>query len=289
MHIQPIAKKYCAILLAFALCAAVPGVQAQVVGVELDTGNLYQVMPDASLSLIGATGITGVVGSLEFNPDDGVLYAMTTGPDAELFRVDVAPTLDDVTAQSIGSLGIFTFEGGLAFAPDGTAYGVNGGVTTSVLFTIDLATGASTVVDALPGRHDIAGLGWGNNDMLIGLDSSTNMLVEIDPATAVVTDILAVDPAIGSIGGMVMVYGASLGFFSTAGNAVAEGTNSLYWFDADPNSLTYGVHAAIDEFTLGQPPVALPGSGLSGMAIIPEPMTLSLLGLGMLGLVRRKK
>src|SRR5262245_35446881 len=135
--------------------------EAALLAVTFDTGNLYQVSTtDASLTLIGATGVFGL-GSLETAPD-GTLYAFTTGDQASLY------TINPVTgaATAVGPLSAeFVFEGGLAFGPDGTAYGTNilgadqNQLSVAELFTLNLATGAATVVGIIPGGfHDINGL-----------------------------------------------------------------------------------------------------------------------------------
>ncbi len=279
MHLQQILRQHRTILFALTLCVVVPAAQAQLVAIEENTGELYGVSTtDAALDLIGPTGLTDL-GALEFNPYDGVLYGLTTGADAALYRFVISPTLDDVTAYPIGELGIYIYEGGLAFAPDGTAYGVNGGVTTSVLFTLDLDTGQATPTNTLSGRHDIAGLGWRDDGLLVGLDSTTGTLLTIDPVTAQIGHIEDMAPIIGSIGGMVLA-GGDTGYFSTAGlHALTPGSNELYSFN--PYS---GDHTQIGLFD----DTVITGAGFAGLSVIPEPTTLGLLILGSVGLLRRR-
>lgn len=250
---------------------------APLIGVEENTGDFYAISTtDASLQLIGHSGVTGL-GALEFNPSDGFLYGFTTGAAPLLYRFAIPPTLDAVTGQSIGPLGVFAYEGGLAFAPDGTSYAVNGGVTVPYLLTLNLNTGHATVVNSLVGRHDIAGLGWRGDGVLIGLDSTDNALLAINPTTAAATTIDSVSPIIGGVGGMALLD--SSGYFVTAGPlALRPGSNGLYSFNAYT-----GEQAFIGSFDN-----VILGSGFSGLTVVPEPATLTLLALAGAALLRRK-
>ena len=262
-----------------ALGTGLPLVHGQLVAVESGTGNLYSVSEsDASLSLIDSTGLSNL-GALEFDPFSGTLYGLTTGEqNATLYRLDISPGLDDVVAHAIGELGIPVREGGLAFAPNGTAYGVNGGTTISVLFSVDLVTGAATTIGEIGGRHDIAGLGFRDDGVLVGLDSTDNSLLAIDTVTGAGTLMDAIGPAIGSVGGMA-ISGENR-YFATAGPlAINPGSNSLYLFNPyDPTDIT----------PRGDFDATITGVGISGLAYIPEPTTLALLFIGGVGLLRRR-
>jgi hypothetical protein len=251
---------------------------APLIGVEENTGDFYAISTtNASLQLIGHSGVTGL-GALEFNPRDGFLYGFTTGAAPMLYRFDIPTSLDAVTGHSIGPLGVYAYEGGLAFAPDGTAYAVNGSVNAPYLLTLDLNTGHATVVNSMVARHDIAGLGWRGDGVLIGLDSTDNALLAIDPTTAGDTTIDSISPIIGGVGGMALLDGS--GYFVTAGPlALHPGSNGLYSFNAYT-----GEHAFIGSFEN-----VILGSGFSGLTVVPEPATLTLLALAGAALLRRKR
>ncbi len=259
-------------------CALAAPANAQLVAVEEDTGRFYAVSTvDSSMQLIGSTGIVGL-GALERNPNDGHFYGFTTGPSPSLYRFAIPSSLDQVTPQLIGPLGVFAFEGGLAFSPNGTAYAVNGGVTVPVLLTLNLTTGAASIVNTFAARHDIAGLGWRDDGLLIGLDSTDNSLLTIDPLTAAVTTIDQVAATVGGIGGMAV--DGSLGYFVTAGpTATNPGSNELYRF----NPITG------EQFFIGSFDQRVLGSGFSGLTFVPEPATLFLVALGSGALLRRKR
>ncbi len=262
-------KQFLPTLIAVILLAPVPSLRAQLVGVEYDTGRFYTVSTvDGSLQLIGESGISGI-GSLEWNPLDGNVYGFTTGASPVLYQFSIASSFDDVTAVPIGPLGIFTFEGGLVFSPTGAAYAVNGGVTVPALLSLNLSTGAATVISSFADRHDLAGLGWRSDGLLIGLDGTTNALLTIDPITAAVTTIEDVGPPAGSLGGMAL--GENVGYFVTGGPlANIPGSNSLYSFDPFTG----------EQFLIADYENQIVGSGLSGLTFVPEPATLVLLSIG---------
>ena len=261
----------------FACTVASPAAQANLVAIDWDTTNLYAVSKgDATLTLIGETGIENL-GALEFRDADGYLYGITTGVNSTLYRIDA----NDASTTPIGSLGVFTFEGGLAFDTNGNAYGVNAGTANvPILYQLNMETGVATLIAPFADPHDFDGLGW-HGDGLIGLDRVTNALLSIDPLTAETSLIRTVDPIVGGIGGMVL--NAEFGYFATAGSeARTPGSNELFTFD--PKS---GTHEVVGTFTVDGEP--LPGTGISGLAIIPEPATFLLLAAGCAGLLNRRR
>ena len=268
-------------LLACVLLMVVPVAQAGFVPVDLvaidwDAGDLYRVSTsDATLSFIGNTGLSDLnFGALELG-NDGFLYALTMGTEASLYTIDPS----DASTTRIGPLDVFLFEGGLAFAPDGTAYAVSSGFEIDpYLVSIDLATGQATEIGSLGARHDINGLGWRSDGMLVGLDRVDGALLAIDPVTAAVSHVADIGPVVGGVGGMVL--GDDFGFFATAGPGHFDpGSNEFYWFDP-----VTGDHVLVGDFD-----ATITGSGISGLAVIPEPATLVLLTLGGVGLVSRRR
>jgi len=175
-------------------------------------------------------------------------------------------------------MGLFMSEGGLVFSPAGAAYAFNGGATLPALMSVNLQTGAATEPLEFTDRRDLSGLGWRGDGMLIGLDSTENELLAIDPTTLATTLIDDTIPTIGSVGGI--AHGPAGSFFVTAGPlAPTPGSNSLYSFDP----------------ILGEPILIanyenqIVGTGISGLTFIPEPATLVLLSLGLVLLPRRSR
>lgn len=278
-------------------------IEVDLVGIDFDTGALYNISAgDASISVIGHTNVPGI-GSLELGPA-GLLYGFTVGSAPRGYALN--PTNGDVVMDvplDVSNLGR-TFEGGLVFAPidsreNGfTAYGINGGnedfpsLFRIVSDGVDVWAESVGMLDG--GQHDIGGLGWRSDGKLIGLDRISNSLIVIDAQTAQTEHLVDVPHDVGSVGGMVILNGGprgdeSIGFFSTAGpGASFEGSNELYSFDPfaqDPNGPTL-----IAEFLpRTQDDPVITGSGISGLAIIPEPASLFLLALGGLPLLRRRR
>jgi hypothetical protein len=267
----------------FSLVAVTNSARGQLYGVENDTGNLYQISTaNAALSLVGNTGAS-LLGSLEYRPSNGFLYGIGSlhsplgdgNGNGLLYRINPA----NASTTLVGSIGPeHVFEGGLVIAPDGTAYATNMNFNDNpALFKINLDTAATTMVGIISGGgHDINGLAWRSDNMLVGLDRVTDSLLAINPSTAASSVIAAVSAPIGGVGGMAAI--GDSGYFAT-GNF--SGSNSLYSFN-----LNSGAHTLIGSFA---PTVA--GVGISGLAlVVPEPASLTLAALAIVPLfVRRRR
>ena len=264
-----------AMMVGFVLLAG-GGAQAGLLAVDWDSGDLYGVSTsDASMTLIGNTGLTNP-GSLEYRQSDGTLFAFTVFMGS---GVGTLYTINPSTAAAtpVGQLGLSVFEGGLAIAPDGTAYGTSQGTeTTCALFSVNLSTGAATSIGTIgTGAHDINGLTYRSDGKLVGLDRVTNSLLEIDPTTpANITTIAVLTPGVGSAGGI--AYDGQAYYLTTGGS----GSNSLYSVDVSSGALTL----------IGSFSPTITGVGVSGLAgtVIPEPAGLGLIGLALLAVRKRR-
>lgn len=251
------------------------------VGISYDSGTLYSISTaTASPTVIGSTGITGFA-DIQYAPN-GTLYGFTNS-----LSVPTLYTINPTTAQAtaVGRLGLSpVVEGGLAIAPNGTAYGAEAGLPAA-LFSINLATGAGTSIGAISGGgHDINGLAYRSDGQLIGLDRISNSLLLIDPTTAASSTLTVLSAPVGAVGGLTLVNG--MGYFSTSSTATG-GSNSLYSFDPFT-----GANALIGSFS-----PTITGNGISGItglsSAVPEPGSVALLlGMGVTGagfLVRRRR
>ena len=111
------------------------------------------------------------------SPDNRFALVNDLGLDEILiYKMDPAKTLLTPNDPPFGKVPPGAGPRHLAFAPNGTAYGTNGdSAAIPQLFTINLTTGAATVIGTLSGGdHDINGLAYRSDGMLIGLDRVTN-------------------------------------------------------------------------------------------------------------------
>jgi hypothetical protein len=259
--------------------AAAPASAGQLFAVDWDTGNFYQVSStNAALTLVGATGIS-VPADIQFAPN-GTLYAITptgTSP-AALFTINP----NTAKATLVGQLGQELTEGALTITPNGTAFAFNGAGTTNVdkLLSINLQTGAATVVGQLNGQHDINGMAFRSDGELVALDEDSESLLLINPTTLAVSTLAALPGPAGAVGGMTTIDGTTA-FFATG--ILVGGTNSLYSVN-----LFTGTSNLIGSFA----PTITSGEGISGLAeaanvvtAAPEPASLTLLGLGVASVI----
>lgn len=257
-------------------CLTVRASATGLVGIDGDSGDMFRISTlDASMEKIGSTGLVNTPADLALGID-GNYYTFGGGQSAALIRI--SPLTYQPT--TIGQLGIgFVVEGGMAIAPNGTAYGTSLGTS---LFTINLETGEATVIGAITGStQPINGLAWRSDGKLIGLEQGTGNLFAIDPQTAVsqfITDFTATS---GPAGAMAIVDG--VGYFNTGGpypNPGIPGYDTLWRFDPFTG-------ASEKVGPLG--PTFVSSRGMIGMTAVPEPelIVIDLLYLAMLSRRRR--
>jgi len=217
-------------------------------------------------TLLGHTGIWNEIIALEFSPIDGRLFATTS---------DSLWTIDTTTGagSAIARVGTSRIDN-LAFAPDGTLYGITTG-TDAHLVTIDTATGNTTTIGSAFPYPNISAFGVDASGRGIGWRYSStlneSLLFEVD----------LTDGSTSFIG------------YLWAGDFSA--------FDYGPDGILYGwqeggmIDGYIDKFyrvdveNLQATHLWSVQNGLSQFAIIPEPGTLLLLALGGLALLRRRR
>lgn len=133
-----------------------------------------------------ATGIAGLV-AMEFAPD-GTLYAASLGTN-DLYTVSLTGSVTD-----IGALG-FSNVMDLAWDPfNNTMYAIaSSGTpgTDSFIYSLNLATGAGTLITTISGNDCLMGLTIDSADQFLAMDhcDSNSPLYQIDPATGALTNL----------------------------------------------------------------------------------------------------
>lgn len=211
------------------------------------------------ITSIGPLGFPGAIG-LAFDSDLGTLL----GSDLVL---DGLLNVDDSTgaAAAIGTSGFSPYD--IAYDPiNGVLYGTD--PFADVLFTIDPETGVGALVGAT-GFPAITGLAVDPfSGTIFGADSQTNQLVTIDPTTGAAT-----------------LVGAN-GFDSNIlGLAFDPDTGILYGSEADSVSSLLTIDTSTGAASFVGPTGTQ--NAITGLAfvVVPEPSTLSLVTLGVVGIV----
>lgn len=251
--------------------------------IDYDTGDLYAVDPTSTnagivdMGIIGSTGVPGMA-DIWWDPADLCLYGYTTGIDAKFYRIDA----DTAAASEIGSLNIgFVFEGALCEGPNGSLYGTNqGDAEDPHFFTVDKHTGAATVVNTIGGlAHDVNGMVLRDDGWFAGLDRETDKLLIFNPANGFISNQISMLGIVaGEVGGMTRHFSQS--YLSTSGPSSAFPSNSgLYTLN--PNTGEVDFIGVFDPFNIT-------GTGISGIAVIPEPASMICLALGVAATLRSR-
>jgi hypothetical protein len=256
------------------LTSSTASAQTGLIGVAYSPGNVvFEIDPvTAETTEIGtlSIGFGQSIGSLSQAPD-GFLYGITHTP-SFIYRINPSTFATTLISSTVG-----LFEGGLAIGPDGSAYAVNGGNSSAAsLYRIELDTGAFTLVGTMSGgERDLCGLALRDDGMLIGVDRVSNSLVEIDPVTAVVTELAVIPGDVGAIAGL--CRSESSWFLATGGTfEIPSGSNELYevtdpytgamtaisTFSGDVNAGGFGALSALSYGLVGTPYCAVEPNSL---------------------------
>jgi hypothetical protein len=157
-----------------------------------DGGVLLTVDPATGLATPVSTTPQGQLGALAFSPS-GPLY----GVDDALYAVDPATGVRTL----IGSLGLGLRVAGADFGCDGVLYGVDLSLGTERLVTIDLVTGAATVLATLSQDIGIIGsIAFMPSGTLVGsgFGALGNILFDLSLA-GVVSNVRPVSAAAGGV------------------------------------------------------------------------------------------
>jgi DNA-binding beta-propeller fold protein YncE len=209
---------------------------------------------------------------------DNTIYAISEESQSKLWTLD--PTTG--VATLVGSLGFNLQEGDMTIDPiTGQMYVADG--IGDTLYIVDKATGTASLVGAFGSiGRDVSGLQF-IGDTLYGValrDAAADVLVTVDPSTGAATLVGETGTNFGVI--MAMGRDPESGITYIAGPLTSFGNNNeLYSLNLTTGAATdlgplTGVNYSISGFSVaGEPPILKP---------VPEPASLLLLGVGLLGL-----
>jgi len=227
-----------------------------------------------------STGIATDLGALSFIDAEGISF----GPSGQLFAIGgTASELWNITSPPGSLVGGTGTRSGLDAGMDfynGVMYNIQGSSTFSELYTINLATGASTSVGTGQFFGDniaISSAGIGYVSDWIFSDS----LYTINLAT----------------GGMTLVGGLGLGDVSVQAGSDFSAAGTLYNLTSDGQMWTIDTATGLATFAFQVKNAAGANlTGFEGLAIetldsnpVPEPGTMALMGLGALAVYRKRK
>jgi hypothetical protein len=230
------------------------------------------------------TGANSVMG-IAFAPN-GALYGLTTFLSTP---ANALIAINPVTGASttIGSTGLSLAEGDLAFDPtSGALYGISHmDVGNRQLFTVDVATGAGTIVGTLGGLndYDFSAMTFASDGTLYMLGSAiltqATRLLTVNKSTAAITNAVTLSSDFGGTAGMDFhpLTGALYVVDGGVDIPIVAGTDNLYTVNLSTGALTL----------VGPTGLA---DGLAGLAfVVPEPTSVGLALAGVVGLAMRRR
>lgn len=253
-----------------------------IVGVDdaVNNGEPNLFLIDVTTDTATALADTFEVWGAAADDPSGILY---TNDGSTLQTSTYADIANPTTTTIQSSAGTALSMVGLAYG-DGTLYGIrniggDGGATPEALYAIDPATGIATVLlDYAAADFDFGGIDYNPAD---GLLYATND--DASPARG----LYSIDPATGAINFVVDYPGGEV---DIDGTAVGDGV--VYFVTDEPGDIyRYDIASGTFLSPLTNPVTGseLFSAGAWAPGLVPEPTSLALLGLGGLGLLRRRR
>lgn len=233
-----------------------------IVGVEEATGDLYEINPTTgACTLLTSTTLPLNIFGACTSPNVFEIFATPSG--GSLYTCDVTTG----TATAVGAYsGDTTGINGLAYdVAGGTLYGTD----YSSLYTINPSTAATSLVGPFgSGVTDMWAMTYVPGDGLYGVDQETAQLYTISAATGAAT-------AVGASPSRII----DIAYDPATGVTVGSANTPMRIYDID---LSSGAGTLLND--TGVPSML----GIAEVQV-PEPATVSLLGLGGLALLRRRR
>lgn len=228
---------------------------------------------DHLLQIDLATGVATDLGAINFGDAEGLAF----GPGGQLYAIGGSVNelwnITTTPGSLIGSTGTRNgTDAGLAYY-NGTMYNINGSGSGSSLYTVNLATGATTLVGS-------------------SLEFGDGLAIDLNGNAFAIDAIF--DDALFSVnlgtGASTFVGGLGLGNVSAQSGAAFDASGTLYSLINDSIytiDTTTGAATFVSAITLNGNQVG----GFEGLAIdaVPEPTTMALLGAGALAMMRKRR
>lgn len=234
--------------------------QAGLIGVSFG-GGLYSIdQTNGATTFIGSTGFSALNA---LAADSGGTIYSTSG--SNLLSINTT-TGAGTSVATISGLGEGTSIRGLAFSSSNVLYAINNGGSpgsTSVddkLYTINTTTGAATLLGSVTGFKGVQGLDFNSSDSLFAWDISKGLL-SLNSSTAAGVD---VNTSVGGGDPQSIAFAADDSLFGVR--------NQLNSINVTTGALTFLGNTGLDI------------RGIEFIADVPEPATLTLLLLGLMGM-----
>ncbi|HOR84654.1 MAG TPA: S8 family serine peptidase, partial [Anaerolineaceae bacterium] len=173
--------------------SGLPGILAGAPAYAIDVYPGYNLVNIPDTEIPGVWNVIGSMGSNDFFAGDFIggdfstLYAIEYNTN-DLYAINTTTAAQNLIGKSTPPVGMSWT--GLTGTPDGTMYGLVSTCSDSSLVTVDVATGAVTLLGGLPGVDCGIDLAYNTDDgMIYIVDIASDNLFKVNPDTLAVTNV----------------------------------------------------------------------------------------------------